>query len=118
MLLHEKSFRPKANKTGMARHYYDLYRLIREGIGDQSAQDLDLFRQIVEHRRVFFHYSWFDYSTLAIGQLRLVPAEADQPAWQDDYKSMQGEMFFYGDVPTFEEILAVVGDFQTKLNAG
>ena len=62
--------------------------------------------------------SWFDYSTLAIGQLRLVPAEADQPAWQDDYKSMQGEMFFYGDVPTFEEILAVVGDFQTKLNAG
>ena len=121
MLLHEETFRPEANKKvrkGMARHYYDLYRLIRDGIGDQSAQDLDLFRRVAEHRRVFFHYSWFDYSTLAIGQLRLVPAEADQPAWQDDYKSMQGEMFFYGDVPTFEEILAVVGDFQTKLNAG
>ena len=120
MLLHEETFRPKANikhRKGMARHYYDLYQLIWKGIGDQSAQDLDLFRQIVEHRRVFFHYSWFDYSTLAIGQLRLVPAEADQPAWQADYENMQGEMF-YGDVPTFDEILAVVGDFQTKLNAG
>ena len=117
MLLHEQTFWPKANKKGMARHYYDLYRLILAGIGDQSTQDLDLFHRIVEHRRVFFHYTWFDYSTLAIGQLRLVPAEADRPAWQADYESMQGEMF-YGDVPTFEEILAVVGDFQTKLNAG
>ena len=117
MLLHEQTFWPEANKKGMARHYYDLYRLILAGIGDQSTQDLDLFHRIVEHRRVFFHYTWFDYSTLAIGQLRLVPAEADRPAWQADYESMQGEMF-YGDVPTFEEILAVVGDFQTKLNAG
>ena len=120
MLLHEETFRPEANKKhrkGMARHYYDLYRLILAGIGEQSAQDLDLFHRVVEHRQVFFPYSWFDYSTLAIGQLRLVPAEADRPAWQADYEDMQREMF-YGEVPTFEEILAVVGDFQTRLNAG
>ena len=119
MLLHETGH-PETNKKhrkGMARHYYDLYRLILAGIGDQSAQDLDLFRRVVEHRRVFFHITRFDYSTMAIGQLRLVPAEADRPAWQADYEDMQGEMF-YGEVPTFEEILAVVGDFQTKLNAG
>ena len=120
MLLHEETFRPEANKKhrkAMARHYYDLYRLILAGIGDQSAQDPDLFYRIVEHRRGFFHYTWFDYSTLNLGQLRLVPAEADRPAWQADYESMQGEMF-YGDVPTFEEIMRVVGDFQTRLNVG
>ena len=120
MLLHEETFRPADNKKhrkGMARHYYDLYRLILAGIGDQSAQDIELFRQIVNHRRVFFRYSWFDYSTLDIGRLRLVPAAGDRPTWQADYENMQGEMF-YGDVPTFEEIMAVVGDFQTKLNAG
>ena len=120
MLLHEETFRPETNKKhrkGMARHYYDLYRLILAGIGEQSARDLDLFHRVAEHRRVFFHYTWFDYSTLDIGQLRLIPAEADQPTWQADYESMQREMF-YGDVPTFEEILMVVGDFQTRLNAG
>ena len=116
MLLHEETFR-KRHRQGMARHYYDLYRLIRAGIGDHSVLDMELFRQIVAHRRVFFRYTWFDYSTLDIGRLRLVPAEADRSVWQADYESMQGEMF-YGDVPTFDEILAVVGDFQTKLNAG
>ena len=120
MLLHEDTFRPEGNKrhrAGMARHYYDLYRLIQAGIGNQSAQDLDLFHRIVAHRQVFFRDTWLDYSTMNLGQLRLLPAEADRPAWQADYESMRKEMF-YRDVPTFEEILTVVGDLQVKLNTG
>ncbi len=120
MLLHEETFRPEANKRrrdAMSRHYYDLYRLILAGIGDESAQDADLFHRVVAHRQVFFRHTWVDYSTLNPGHLRLVPAEADRPAWQADYEGMQREMF-YGDVPTFDEILSVVGDFQARLNAG
>ncbi|MCP4336038.1 MAG: nucleotidyl transferase AbiEii/AbiGii toxin family protein [Gammaproteobacteria bacterium] len=120
MLLHEETFRPAANKgrrEAMARHYYDLYRLIQAGIGDQSAQDLDLFHRIAAHRQVFFRYTWVDYSTFDFDQLRLVPAEADRSAWQADYEAMQQEMF-YGDVPTFDEILAVVANFQARLKAG
>lgn len=119
MLLHEETFRPEAKRRGvaMARHYYDLYRLILAGIGDESAQDLDLFERVAAHRQVFFRYTWVDYSTLNPGQLRLLPAEADRPDWQADYEGMRQEMF-YGDVPTFDEILAVVCEFQARLNAG
>ncbi|MDE0411570.1 MAG: nucleotidyl transferase AbiEii/AbiGii toxin family protein [Gammaproteobacteria bacterium] len=120
MLLHEEIFRPEANKRnrkGMARHYYDLYHLIRAGVGDQAYKDLDLFHRIVAHRQVFFRYTWVDYSTMEYGQLRLVPAEADLATWKSDYGSMRQEMF-HGDAPTFEEILSVVGEFQEKLNAG
>ncbi|HYQ70911.1 MAG TPA: nucleotidyl transferase AbiEii/AbiGii toxin family protein, partial [Gammaproteobacteria bacterium] len=120
MLLHEETFRPEANKRpreAMARHYYDLYRLIQAGIGDESTGDLDLFDRVAAHRQVFFRHTWVDYSTLNPGQLRLVPPEADRSAWQADYESMRREMF-YGDVPAFEEILAVVGEFQARLNAG
>jgi len=120
MLLHEETFRPEANKRpreAMARHYYDLYRLIQAGIGDESTGDLDLFDRVAAHRQVFFRHTWVDYSTLNPGQLRLVPPEADRLAWQADYESMRREMF-YGDVPAFEEILAVVGEFQARLNAG
>jgi hypothetical protein len=119
MLLHEETFRPGDNKRhrqAMARHYYDLYRLIQAGVGAESAGDLDLFDRVAVHRQVFFRHTWVDYSTLNPRQLRLVPAEADRPAWQTDYESMRREMF-YGDVPTFDEILVVVGDFQSKLNA-
>ncbi len=34
----------------MARHYYDLYRLILAGIGDQSARDMDLFHRVAWRR--------------------------------------------------------------------
>ena len=73
MLLHEETFRPKAKRRGeaMARHYYDLYRLILAGIGDESAGDLDLFERVAAHRQVFFRHTWVDYSTLNPGQLRL-----------------------------------------------
>jgi len=120
MLLHEETFRPEANRRrrdAMARHYYDLYRLIQAGIGNESAQDMELFQRIAAHRQIFFCYTWFDYSTLNPGHLRLVPAEADRSAWQADYENMRQEMF-YGHVPTFEEILAVVGEFQIRLNSG
>ncbi|MCY4642361.1 MAG: nucleotidyl transferase AbiEii/AbiGii toxin family protein [Gammaproteobacteria bacterium] len=120
MLLHEEAFRPEINRRGrdgMARHYYDLCRLIQAGIGNQAYHSLDLFHQIAAHRQIFFRYAWVDYSTMEYEHLRLVPTEADLPAWKSDYENMRQEMF-YGDVPTFEEVLKVVRDFQTKLNAG
>ena len=61
----------------MARHYYDLYQMIQAGIGDQAYEDANLFRQIVEHRQVFFRYGWLDYSTMVYGQLRPLPAEVE-----------------------------------------
>jgi hypothetical protein len=36
-------------------------------------------------------------------------------AWRRDYQTMRGEMFF-GDVPTFDEILRVVGEFEWQFN--
>lgn len=119
MLLHEERFRPEASKKrrdAMARHYYDLYRLIQAGVGDEAARDMDLFHRVAAHRQVFFRYTWVDYSTLTPGQLQLVPSAADRPAWQADYESMRQEMF-YGHVPSFDDILVIVGDFQTRLNA-
>lgn len=120
MLLHEETFRPEAKKKqrrSMARHYYDLYRMIQAGVGDESVRDLRLFHRIAAHRQVFFRYTWVDYTTLNPQELQLVPSADDLPAWQADYESMQQEMF-YGEVPIFEDILKVVADFQNRLNTG
>jgi hypothetical protein len=56
MLLHEETYRQhdKARRPRMARHYYDLYRLIESGIAEAAAQDRVLFDQVLAHRRVFF----------------------------------------------------------------
>jgi hypothetical protein len=119
MLLHEETFRPDDSarrKEYMARHYYDLYRLIEAGVGDEAAADLALFSCIAEHREVFFRHTWVDYATLAPGQLRLLPTEVQLPDWRADYVNMQREMF-YGEAPSFNVILEKVRGFQDRFNS-
>lgn len=117
MLLHEETFRQtdKKRKQGMARHYYDLYRLISMGIAEEAASNIDLFHRIAEHRATYFRYTWVDYSTLKQGSLRLIPPEEQFIGWRRDYDAMQNEMF-YGDVPEFSEVMETVKQFQDKFN--
>ena len=117
MLLHEETFRPavKPRKVRLSRHYYDLWCLITKGIADQAVADDGLFDRVLAHRVVFFRWSWVDYSTMRRGSLRLVPPEDHLKGWAADYKTMGTEMFF-GEVPSFEEILRVVGEFERRFN--
>jgi predicted nucleotidyltransferase component of viral defense system len=117
MLLHEETFRPadKPRKLRMARHYYDLWCLITKGVAEKAAVEKDLFARVAEHRQVFFGWSWVDYDTLRPGTLRLLPPDAHLASWRQDYEAMTGSMFF-GAVPTFDEVLNVVGVFERRFN--
>jgi hypothetical protein len=119
MLLHEETFRPvsKHKKARLARHYYDLWCLIKKGIAKRAVQNPDLFTGIAEHRAVFFNQNWMDYNTLRQGSLCLMPREDQISTWQQDYNAMRGEMFF-GNVPDFDEILEAVSSFEKKFNRG
>jgi Nucleotidyl transferase AbiEii toxin, Type IV TA system len=116
-LLHEETFRPadKLRKLRMARHYYDLWCLIRAGVGDRAIAERDLFARVAEHREIFFRYAWVDYTTHRSGTFRLVPQEHQVDAWRKDYDAMLGPMFF-GGVPTFAEVLNTVRAFEESFN--
>jgi hypothetical protein len=117
MLLHEETYRPaaKARKTRLARHYYDLWCLIEKDIGARAMQDAGLFARTATHREIYFNWSWMDYGTLRKGSLRLVPLENQMDEWRHDYQAMHKEMFF-GQVPSFEEVIQVVRDFERAFN--
>lgn len=116
-LLHEETFRPagKPRKIRMARHYYDLWCLLRAGVGRSALADLALFQRVAEHREIFFRFGWVDYSTHKPGTFRLVPPEHHLAHWRNDYEAMLGPMFF-GEVPDFDEILHAVGEFEQQFN--
>lgn len=117
MLLHEETFRPaqKTRKGRLARHYYDLWCLIKKGIAKRAMGNPGLFSVVAEHRAVFFNQNWVDYNTLRPGSLCLVPREDQILTWRQDYNSMRGVMFF-GAVPDFDEILKVVSGFEREFN--
>lgn len=117
-LLHEETFRPanKPRKLRMARHYYDLWSLLRAGVGHRALSQMDLFHRVAEHRELFFRFSWVDYSSHKPGTFRLIPPEDHLVQWRTDYQEMLGPMFF-GDTPTFEEIINEVSKFEKTFNS-
>jgi hypothetical protein len=117
MLLHEETYRPadRQRAARLSRHYYDLWCLIRKGVGEQAFNDRALFERVAAHRAFFFRHGWMDYSTLRKGSLRLVPSEDLRPEWQQDYTAMR-EAIFFGEAPEFTEILGVIGDFERRFN--
>jgi hypothetical protein len=117
-LLHEETFRPadKPRKIRMARHYYDLWCLLRAGVGKRALANTALFQRVAQHREIFFRYSWVDYTTHKPGTFRLSPPAVHLSNWRSDYQAMLGPMFF-GEVPAFAEILRVVGEFENTFNA-
>jgi hypothetical protein len=118
-LLHEETFRPtnKPRKHRMARHYYDLWCLLRAGIGDKALEETALFQRVAEHRELFFRFSWVDYTTHKPGSFRLAPPPEHLADWKSDYSAMLGPMFF-GDTPSFDEIITLATEFETAFNAG
>jgi hypothetical protein len=100
----------------MARHYYDVWALVKAGIGNRALSDKELFRRVVHHRRMFFRYGWLDYETMRLGSLSLIPTDEQIAGWRDDYGAMSKEMF-YGEVPTLDEILSTVGAFEGLANS-
>lgn len=117
-LLHEETFRPadKPRKLRMARHYYDLWCLLRAGVGDRAIVDTAIFERVAEHREVFFRYSWVDYSTHKPGTFRLSPPAEHLANWRADYQEMLGPMFF-GETPSFEEMMTAAAKFEKAFNA-
>ena len=78
--------------------------------------DTALFERVAEHREVFFRYSWVDYSTHKPGTFRLSPPPDHLANWRADYQEMLGPMFF-GDTPTFEDMIAAAAEFEKAFNA-
>ena len=117
-LLHEESYRVphEGPKARLARHYYDLWCLLLAGVGDRARAEPGLFDRVVSHRAVFFRKNKEIQESLRRGGLRLVPSADRRTAWKRDYDAMREAMFF-GDPPTFDEILAVVADFEQQFNA-
>jgi hypothetical protein len=119
MLLHEQSYLDddKVPKARLARHYYDLWCLIVSGIGARAVASEGLFERVATHRAIFFRKKREVQDSLKRGSLRITPLPLQAPLWKQDYERMRETMFF-GEVPDFDQILAVISEFEKEFNGG
>ena len=116
-LLHAESTRPEEESlpARLARHAYDLHRLMESGIGNNAIAEIDLLERVARHKTAFYFQRRVDYEAAYSGHLQIVPNSRRLEELKSDYTAMRD--FFIGEPPGFDDILASLGQIQTRVNS-
>jgi len=117
-LLHEAGFKSAVGKprpARLARHYYDIAKLIHAGIGDIALGRHPLFEKVLANRMVYFKITGLDYRQVLREGVRILPESPYMDAWARDYEKMGKEMF-YGAPPSWPEVMRAVGAWELAFN--
>jgi hypothetical protein len=119
-IFHSENHRPtKEGETpkqwrNISRHAYDLVMMDQRAVGKRALAQLDLLAEVARHKEVFFRARWSCYDEARPGSFKLAPNENLKAVMRQDYAEMQPMLF--GDVPTFEEILAGLESLDHRIN--
>jgi hypothetical protein len=115
-ILHAEFHRPadKAMPERFSRHYCDFYEMVRRGVGKSAVAKPDLLARVAQHKGLFFKTSWARYGEASKGTLRIMPPEYRLKALREDYVKMH--QMFFGEPPAFDDILALLRQWETDFN--
>ena len=100
----------------MTRHFYDLEKLMQTPYAEMALNDSALYREIVEHRRKFYHVGYVDYDKELPANIQIVPSNELLPAYEADYNEMK-ESFIYGQPLNFGELIERIEILQERFRA-
>lgn len=97
----------------MSRHFYDLEKLSQTGYADKALNDSELYYNIIEHRKKFYHVGYVDYDKELPSFITIVPGEELVPRFESDYNAMRSS-FIYGESLEFADLLKALERLQEK----
>lgn len=116
-ILHAEAHRP-SNKnlpSRYARHYYDVYQLVKKGLSQQALKQIGLLKAVVNFKQKFYPSGWANYKNATLASLILQPSANHIRSLEADYEQMQ-EMLF-GEKPSFEDIIQALINLENQLRA-
>ena len=111
ILLHEEFQKPadKMRHLRMSRHFYDIGQILDSEFGQDALQDAELFKSIIEHRKVLTPMKTTDYVSLSLETLNIIPPEKQLKNYRSDYKEMQKSMI-HGSSEDFDVLLEKINN--------
>jgi len=98
----------------MSRHLYDIVRILDTPIAEKALNNIDLYKSIIAHRRMFIAMKDFDYETLFPATINIIPPEFVIAKWEDDYNKMQ--TMIYGEHIPFNKLIDSVKQLNKRIN--
>jgi predicted nucleotidyltransferase component of viral defense system len=117
MLLHEEFAKPTEllRTERMSRHLYDIVRMLDTPIAEKALNDINLYKSIVAHRRIFIGLKNFDYDTLLPDKINIIPPDNVISQWENDYKIMQKSMIYGVSLP-FNKMIDKLKELNKRIN--
>jgi len=112
-LLCEEFQKDKPRTRRMARHFYDLEKLMHTEYADEALANVELYKEIVAHREKFYHVSYVDYKKELPSTIRFLPPDSLRSDYKSDYEDMQ-DGFIYGDSLSFDDLMDKIGELQER----
>lgn len=97
----------------MSRHFYDLEKLSHTNYLEMALNDSNLYYNIVEHRKKFYHVGYVDYDKELPSAITIVPSAELIPKYEADYNEMRSS-FIYGESLEFAELLQFLEKLQKR----
>lgn len=97
-----------------ARHYYDVYCLANSKYKEDAFKKKELLEVDAKFKNKFYYAQKASYDTIHIGNIKLVPNSEIINDLKKDYAQMN-EMFF-GEYPTFNDILKTLKKLEIDIN--
>jgi hypothetical protein len=115
-LLSEELCKDHPRHKRMSRHLYDLEKMMDSEYGKIALQDTELYRQIVKHRAVFNHKSYFDVAKHHPFCIEFIPSKEKIELWEKDYETMQTS-FIYGESLPFDALILRMEELKERIRA-
>lgn len=114
-ILHREANRINGNyPERYSRHFYDLYQMIKKGIGAESLNKIEILRMVVHFKKKFYSCNWANYDDVLSGNCLLIPNEKALDIFSEDYDKMKHML--YNQIPSFPEIIHTLSEFEKLLN--
>lgn len=98
-----------------ARHYSDVAAMATTLAVTRALENVDMRRRVVDWKNRFFARAWARYDLAQHGTFRLVPPDSRRAELTRDYLAMR-QMFLDDTPPSFDSVLAVLGDLEARIN--
>lgn len=112
-LLNEEYQRRSPRTERMSRHLYDLERLMDTSFAEEALVDMQLYREIISHRRKLYHVGGVNYELNDPSSIAFTPAGELREKMRRDYEAMKTSMI-YGDKLSFDDLILRIEQLQER----
>lgn len=118
---HVYSLQGRLRGERYSRHWYDLAAMAKSGHAQTAITDLQLGKDVAEHKSMFFaeknaDKAWIDYTAAVGGAIQLVPEGGALDSLKLDYAAMLEDGLLSSNQPSFAEIIEICFALQRNIN--